>query len=85
MMQIATSCACSISLSCFMSEDNSNKKIVSAFCLFTLTPVFKPVYILVKNYAHKRGYLTCLLFQGFYKLKSLKHIFWLKFTMNGSF
>ena len=41
------------------------------FCLFTLTPVFKPVYILVKNHAHKRGYLTCLLYQGFYKLKSL--------------
>ena len=49
----------------------ATKNLQVRFCLFTQTPVFKPVYILVKNYAHKRGYLTCLLYQGFYKLKSV--------------
>ena len=57
-----------------------DKKQVKLLPNFTSIPFDYLLISWVTNYAHNRGFLTCLLYGELHALKSLKHAFWLKFT-----
>ena len=57
------------------------KTQVRLFPNFTSIPFDFLLISWVTKYAHNRGFLTCLLYRELHALKSLKHAFWLKFTL----